>query len=469
VSTPDTDAAVDLLVLGGGPAGLAAAWKAAQRGLSVTLLERADRVGGMSASFEVDGVRVDLGSHRLHPNTAPRVLEDIRALLGEDLQTRPRNGRLRLGEAWIGFPLKVGEMLRALPRGMAAGIARDVLASPLRHPDADTYEALLRSGLGPTVYDAMYGPFASKLWGLPGERIHGDQARVRVTADSPGKVAARLLRGGRTAGGSEQGRSFHYPRRGFGQIAESVAAAAQAAGARVRLRAEVTRLDPRTDGVTAYLADGTTVRARRCFSTIPVTALARLTGREAQEGPALHFRAMTLVYLSHGAPQRWTPYDAHYLPQEGTPVTRISEPANYRDSAEDPTDRSVICAEIPCMVGDQTWVSSEEDLATLVRHTLADTGLPPVSCRAVQVVRLPSVYPIFDLDYAGALAAMRALVADIPSTVSFGRLGLFAHDNSHHAMAEAYDAVDALRPDGSFDEHAWHEALRRFAGHRVED
>ena len=462
-------APVDLLVLGGGPAGLAAAWKAAQRGVSVTLLERADRVGGMSASFEVDGVRVDLGSHRLHPNTAPRVLEDIRSLLGADLQTRPRNGRLRLGDSWIGFPLKVGEMLRALPRGMAAGIARDVLASPLRQPEADTYESLLRAGLGPTVYDAMYGPFAAKLWGLPGERIHGDQARVRVTADSPGKVAARLLRGGRTGGGTEQGRSFHYPRRGFGQIAESVASAARAAGAELRLSAEVTRLDARADGVTAYLADGSTVRARRCFSTIPVTALARLAGRGTPDGPPLHFRAMTLVYLSHGSDRRWTPYDAHYLPQAGTPVTRISEPANYRDSAEDPRDRSVICVEIPCMVGDEMWTAGEDDLAALVRQTLADTGLPPVSCRAVQVVRLPSVYPVFDLDYTGALAAMRSLVADIPSTVSFGRLGLFAHDNSHHAMAEAYDAVDALGADGSFDEHAWHESLRRFAGHRVED
>ena len=467
MSTPAPDPA-DLLVLGGGPAGLAAAWKAAQRGLRVVLLERADHVGGMSASFEVDGVRVDLGSHRLHPNTAPAVMADIRGLLGVDLQTRPRNGRLRLGETWIGFPLKVGEVLGALPRGMAAGIARDVLASPLRQADADTYEALLRAGLGPTVYDAMYGPFASKLWGLPGERIHGDQARVRVTADTPGKVAARLLRGGRTGGGTEQGRSFHYPRRGFGQIVEAVADAARLGGAQLRLGAEVTRLDARTDGVTAYLSDGSAVSARRCFSTIPVTALARLSGRGPFEGPVLHFRAMTLVYLSH-AGGRWTPYDAHYLPQEGTPVTRISEPANYRDNPDDPSDRSVICAEIPCMVGDETWTMPEDQLVRLVRHTLSDTGLPPVSCRAVHVVRLPSVYPVFDLDYAGALAAMRSLVAGIPSTVSFGRLGLFAHDNSHHAMAEAYDAVDALGPDGSFDEHAWHEALRRFAGHRVED
>ena len=38
------------------------------------------------------------------------------------------------------------------------------------------------------------------------------------------------------------------------------------------------------------------------------------------------------------------PHDAHYLPSLRSPVSRISEPANYRDSADDPADRSVVCA-----------------------------------------------------------------------------------------------------------------------------
>ena len=52
---------------------------------------------------------------------------------------------------------------------------------------------------------------------------------------------------------------------------------------------------------------------------------------------------------------------------------------------------------------------------------------------------------------------------------TFGRLGLFAHDNTHHALAEAWDAVDALRADGTRDRQAWTAARRRFAGHVVED
>lgn len=45
----------DLVVLGAGPAGLAAAWRAARAGRDVVVLERASAVGGMAASFEVAG------------------------------------------------------------------------------------------------------------------------------------------------------------------------------------------------------------------------------------------------------------------------------------------------------------------------------------------------------------------------------------------------------------------------------
>jgi len=471
-------ASADLIVLGAGPAGLAAAWRAGLAGLSTIVVERAPAIGGMAASFDVAGVRVDHGSHRLHPATSPAVLADLRGLLGGDLQCRPRNGRLRIasqgggyqgdGGRWVGFPLRPAELLRALPAGMLARIAAEALTKPLRGRQQPTsYSAALRSSLGPTLYDALYAPYAVKLWGLPGSQIDAEQARRRVSADTPWKIARRMLRRG-----SGQGHVFYYPRRGFGQIVEALAAAAVDAGAQLRLGTEADRVHAGEDGVTVHTRDGQQLRAGHLFTTIPLPLLARIVTPAAptwavEAAAALRFRSMVLVYLVHeGRP--WTGFDAHYLPGLDSPVSRISEPANYRDSAADPNDRTVLCCEIPCQFGDRWWSADEGSLAAMVAGTLDRASLPPVRCVDVMARRLRTVYPIYETGYAKHLRGLDSWACTLPRVTTFGRLGLFVHDNTHHAIAMAYDAVDALT-NGHWDATAWSAARRRFADHVVED
>ena len=199
----------------------------------------------------------------------------------------------------------------------------------------------------------------------------------------------------------------------------------------------------------------------------PLPVLARLAGAPVPP-TGLAFRAMVLVYLVHTG-GRWTDHDAHYLPGPQTRVTRLSEPANYRASRDDPADRSVLCAEIPCAVGDPVWTSTPDDLAELVRDGLRASGLPAVRLGGVEVRRLPHVYPVYEIGYADRLRPLDEWADGLDRVTTFGRLGLFAHDNSHHAMAEALDAVAALRPDGTRDPRLWAAARARFAAHVVED
>lgn len=53
-----------ILILGGVPCGLSAAWELSKYGYNVTVIEKEARVGGLCIANEYKGYRFDLGGHR---------------------------------------------------------------------------------------------------------------------------------------------------------------------------------------------------------------------------------------------------------------------------------------------------------------------------------------------------------------------------------------------------------------------
>jgi protoporphyrinogen oxidase len=474
---PPAVQAPSFVILGGGPAGLAAAYKLAQRGWrDVVVLERASRVGGNAGSFVIDGIPVDFGSHRLHPSCPPAVMADIRALLGDDLMSRPRHGRIRLRGRWVHFPLQPIDLLTKLPPSFIAGVgvdaARKRWTATHREP---SFASILERGLGRTICRDFYFPYAQKIWGLPPDELDPEQAKRRVSNSSIGKMVRRVL--GAVPGFRRPGAGrFFYPRRGYGQISDAFREAAVAAGAQVLLEANVTGVHAPGDRVShvEIQTEGGSRRiaATHVLSTIPLTVLARLVRSSTAPPPfdaanALQQRAMILVYLTLGADQ-FTEFDAHYFPEASIRISRLSEPKNYSLTAR--ANRTVLCAELPCAPGGPEWAMSDEALGELVREDLARAGLGRISnCLAVQTQRLPHAYPLYTKGYRQAFDALDRWIGEIDGLVTFGRQGLFAHDNTHHTMGMAYALVDCLRGDATLDRAAWGRARESFEKNVVED
>jgi protoporphyrinogen oxidase len=468
-----------IVVLGAGPAGLAATLELAERGVPATLLERQDRVGGNAGSFLFEGVHVDYGSHRLHPASDPEILARLRALLGDDLLTRPRHGRIRLMGRWLHFPLRPADLVLHAPPRFALGVGTDLAGKLLPRRDAgesETFASLLRQGLGRTICREFYFPYARKIWGVEPEELSAIQARKRVSAGSLGKMLRRLLPGGTGSGAANTKGIFYYPREGYGQISQALHRAAEAAGAEVLLEARVDRVDlsgerPRVDFEHAGRAQR--LEADQVFSTIPVTVLSRLLAPEAPAAvlgaaDALEFRAMILVYLALGQ-DRFTEYDAHYFPEARFPFSRVSEPKNYAALPE-PRGSTVLCAEVPCDRDDELWRLPDDELGRRVAAGLADTGLPIESeVRRVETRRIPFAYPIYKRGYDVHFGVIDEWLDGLEGVLSFGRQGLYAHDNTHHAIYMARSAVRCLGEDGRIDRDAWHAERAIFDTHVVED
>lgn len=138
---------VDVVVVGGGLAGLLAARRITEAGRSVYVLEARDRVGGRTASQQVAGVTLDMGGQWVGP-TQTAVLELIREL---GLKTSPtyEAGTHLLGldgqvvpyeSEGFGLPVSAATEVGRLQQVLEAMAADVPLDAPWTAPDATRWD-----------------------------------------------------------------------------------------------------------------------------------------------------------------------------------------------------------------------------------------------------------------------------------------------------------------------------------------
>ncbi|MBW3646260.1 MAG: FAD-dependent oxidoreductase [Actinobacteria bacterium] len=167
----------EVVVVGAGLAGLACARHLSRAGVSVTVLEAEDAVGGRVRTDIVDGMLLDRGFqvHNTGYPEAQRVL-DHAAL---DLQDFAAGALVRIGDRLhkVGDPLRVptwapGTALapigslkdKVLIGRLAAGAALHSADTLLARPEMTTYDALRARGLSDTVIDRFFRPFLSGIF-----------------------------------------------------------------------------------------------------------------------------------------------------------------------------------------------------------------------------------------------------------------------------------------------------------------
>jgi protoporphyrinogen oxidase len=482
-----------VIILGAGPAGLALAIKLLRRRElknEVLVIEQNPYVGGITASFEYEGLVFDYGSHRLHPSTAEDILQDIRDLLGRDLLTRPRNGRIRLLGRFVKFPLNPLDLVLHLPLSFLIGIVWDTTKKIFKRKRKDnaSYAEVLLNGLGQTICNTFYFPYARKLWKLNPEEISAVQAYRRISANNVMKMirkALSVIPGFK----SEKSGIFYYPSKGFGEICQAMAREVEQLGGEIKLSTTVREVhlqynrgksiivapsDVELKGDKSRLSPSfEEILADFVFSTIPMMDLVKslrpkVPGEISNACQRLQYRSMIFCYLLLKT-NYFTPYDAHYFPESDFIFSRMSEPKHYNASQE-PRGLTGLCFEIPCSYGDEIWNASEDTISGRVVKDLEDAGLSIRSLiKANFIRRHPKVYPVYDLGYESHFQLVDDYLSQISGLISLGRQGLFVHDNVHQAIEMAYRASDCLQPQLVWNSVMWRSYREKFNRNVVVD
>lgn len=261
-------------IVGGGVAGLGAAYHLAAQGHHVELFEQAPVLGGLAGCFDFDGLQVEKYYHFVCRDDVDLVDMLGRLCLGSELEWRASRMKFfyhgdlyAFGTPWdlLRFrPLSLGERLRfglnvALSRSAASWqrhesiTARDWLIERIgRHAYEVIWEPLLRIKFGP-YYDQIS---ASWVW----HRIH------RVVR-SRGHLLAREQLG--------------FLKRGTSVLLEALIGALRQAGVALRTSAAVEAITLGPAGVTGLKIAGEHRPFDRIVSTTPLPLLARLLPADA--------------------------------------------------------------------------------------------------------------------------------------------------------------------------------------------
>jgi protoporphyrinogen oxidase len=429
-------------VLGAGPAGLTAAYLLARRGVPGVVFEADGAVGGIAKTVVYDGYRFDLGGHRFFTKLDPvgRLWAET---LGDEFLLRPRLSRIYYDGKFLAYPLQAKDVIARLGLVESALCTLSYFRSRLtrRRRPQETFEDWVESRFGRRLYDAFFGPYTEKVWGIPGSEIRAEWAAQRIKDFSFVKAVLSIL-GLRREQVTTLIEQFHYPRLGPGQMWEEFQRRAESGGVSVRLRHRVDAVRHQaghvTELVVVHEGRDAVIPVDGVLSSIPLSELVlSLDPPPPSEVVAaarrLRYRELCLVALviddEEPFPDNWI-----YLHDPGTRAGRVQ---NFGAWSPDMVRPGTTClgVEYFCFEGDDIWELPDADAVRLATDELARIGLVDPS-RVVDgvKVRVPRAYPMYDGDYRDAVLTLKGFLAGFDNLKTFGRNGLHRYNNQDHSM-----------------------------------
>jgi protoporphyrinogen oxidase len=446
-----------IIVIGGGPAGLTAAFSLSQQGVESIVLEKDDVVGGLSRTVHYKGYHFDIGGHRFF--TKVKAVEDMwRSVLGDDLLRCNRISRIYYDGKFFNYPLRLSSALPDLGFWNSILILKSYLQVQLfpEKPE-DNFEQWVSNRFGKRLYNIFFKHYTEKVWGMPCREISAEWASQRIKGlslfsalkdslvknqNNNKKNAIKTLIG-----------EFDYPRRGPGMMWEAVTDIIEHNGSRVQTGSDVQKAIWNNNKVEALeievngqkqVIEGTDFISSmairdliQCFEPgVPDEVLAA-----AEKLNYRDFLTVALIINKRDVfPDNWI-----YIHDPGVKIGRIQNYKNWSpDMVPDP-DKSCLGLEYFCFEGDNLWEMSDQDLVDLGKKELmAMEFIDGSDVESGAVVRMPKAYPVYDSEYREALRTVREFISGIENLQLVGRNGMHRYNNQDHSMLTAMLAAENI-------------------------
>jgi protoporphyrinogen oxidase len=430
-----------VIIIGAGPAGLAAGNEFIRQNLSPLLLERDNKVGGISRTEKYKEFFFDIGGHRFFTKK-PEIKQLWDEVMGADFLKVDRLSRIYYKEKFFNYPLRPANALINLgPVESILILYSYCKASFLPHPKEKTFEDWVVNRFGQRLYQTFFKTYTEKVWGIPCNTIQADWAAQRIKGLSLLVAVSNALFGGQQSKSLIE--KFDYPKLGPGMMWQRFQQGIESAGGQVMLNSNVEAILHDTNRITglrySHKDSLEAISVQNCISSIPINRLVQLFEPHAEPqvleaASRLAYRAFIIVVLiidkQELFPDQWL-----YVHSPKVAVGRIQNFKNWSQYMVPDQSKTSIGMEYFCNQNDETWRLADSDLVEMATRELAELGLSknaPVIDSFV--VRQPYAYPVYDEKYKESLKIIRNYLEKFENLQTIGRSGMHRYNNMDHSM-----------------------------------
>jgi protoporphyrinogen oxidase len=436
----------DILIIGGGPSGLAAACEAARHGAHGVVLEKLADVGGLSRTIERAGCLYDIGPHRFFTRN-----EEVHQLfvdvVAEDLLRVPRQTRIFFRDHLFNYPLSPMNALMGIGPVDASRVMASYGAQRLRRffspREPGNFEEWVTDKFGSRLFELFFKTYTEKVWGIPCTEISADWAGQRIKGLSLTQAIWNALVKGKSGKVKTLVDEFVFPRLGAGQFYEKLRGRIEEAGSEVRTGFQVVRIfreGNRARYVVARDGNGKEERfeADYFLSSAPLTetvesfwpAAPKSVLRACRELRYRHHIGVHFKYDGLPFPDDWL-----YIHSTDLKMARVANYRNFSAAMADGEGVSPLTVEYFASPGDGVWDLRDEELVHLATVELTATGLiDPAKIISGFVVRSEKAYPLLERGAGKHVEVIKAWMDSLENVTPIGRCGMFKYNNQDHAI-----------------------------------
>jgi protoporphyrinogen oxidase len=412
-----------VITLGAGLSGLSYAYSALQKGSSVIILEKSDKIGGLMKTFDFDDFLFDFGPHIFRSKDGV-VFNFVKGLLYGNYHNISSNPCIFRGGIFFDnvIPVITYGNIEKLPERIRERVKRDLERSG-GVLSLDSFESCIVSQVGETLYWEFFGEYSRKWWGIDPKNLSSDIAPKNLV------IGGEKSYGHITTSFERVSEEIYPTRGGIFEIVRRLKEKVKVFGGSIFTNSNVVRLECDGDEISRVIVERNgeeiemETKGKLVVSTIPLTVLCRMLGIEND----LVYRGDICIFIKLRGGKMFN-YSWIYFHDSDIVFSRVYEPLYYSEH-NSPKGYTSLCVEVTSFENDINW--KDKYLEDKVIEQLVDLNIVKKNQEPeiLGIEKYAHAYPVYTVDYKKGLERIFSKLSSFKNLKVIGRTGSFSYLN----------------------------------------